>query len=353
MAADEAGEKTEQPTPRRRQEAAEQGNVPRSTDLTAAIVLLGGLLLLNSFGPRMLERTLILTRELGDAPPVRPDELHSPTWRAALVLAEVCVPLLLLLMVVAAGGALLQSRPVLAWKKVGFKPENLRLDRGVRKLFSTESLVRGLMALLKVSIVAAVAWWTIRADIAALLATGALSAGDALMAGGAMTFKLALRLAMVLLVLGLIDYFYQRRRLEQQLKMTKQEVREELKRMEGDPQIKMRRRQVQLRLAMQRLNVDVPRADVVVTNPTEYAVALRYDEASMRAPRVIAKGKDLLAERIRAIAMQHRIPIVQRPPLARALYATLDVGQEVPPQFYRAIAELLAYVYQLSGRAAG
>ncbi|HRS26653.1 MAG TPA: EscU/YscU/HrcU family type III secretion system export apparatus switch protein, partial [Phycisphaerae bacterium] len=171
----------------------------------------------------------------------------------------------------------------------------------------------------------------------------------------ALLYKLALRLGLTLLVLALLDYWYQRWNWWRRLKMTKQEVRDELKRMEGDPQMRHRRRQLQMRLALQRVGIDVPKADVVVTNPTEYAVALKYDEATMTAPRVMAKGKDLLAARIRQVAQQHRIPIVQRPPLARALYAAVEVGQEVPPAYYRAVAEVLAYVYRITGklRAAG
>jgi flagellar biosynthetic protein FlhB len=140
-------------------------------------------------------------------------------------------------------------------------------------------------------------------------------------------------------------------RLERQLRMTKQEVRDELKKMEGDPLVKQRRRQIQRRLMIQRIRNEVPKADVVVTNPTEYAVALKYDEATMQAPRVVAKGVDLLALRIREIAQASGVPIVQRPPLARALYASVDVGKDIPPAFYRAVAEVLAYVYQLARRA--
>ena len=134
--------------------------------------------------------------------------------------------------------------------------------------------------------------------------------------------------------------------------MTKQEVRDEMKRMDGDPLIKRRQREAQMRVAMQRVQRDVPKADVVVTNPTVFAVGLRYDEATMDAPRVVAMGLDSVALRFRQGAQQHGVPIVQRPPLARALYAQVRVGQDVPPTFYKAVAEVLAYVYQLSGRAA-
>lgn len=354
MAADEnASEKTEQPTPRRRAEAREQGNVPRSTDLTAAIVLLAGLILLNWFAPGIWNRAMALTRQLGD--PVAPDAGQVTVWllQAASVAAGMIAPLLLLLLVVTALGALLQSGPVLAWKKAKPKLENISPKKGLKRLFSTDSITRGLMGVLKVALIAGVAWYLIRAEILPLVGSATLEPAGAFSLAAQITFTLSVRMALILLVLGLIDYSYQRWKLEKNLRMTRQEVRDELKRMEGDPLIKQRRRQAQLRLAMQRLNLDVPKADVVVTNPTEYAVAIRYDETTMAAPRVLAKGKGWLAGRIRQIALQSAVPVVQRPPLARALYASVEVGEEVPPKFYRAIAEVLAYVYQLAGRAAG
>jgi flagellar biosynthetic protein FlhB len=160
-----------------------------------------------------------------------------------------------------------------------------------------------------------------------------------------------MRIATVLLVLAILDYLYQRFRIEKELKMTKEEVKEEMKRMEGDPKIKSRRRQIAQQAAMQRLKKDVPTADVVVTNPTHFAVALKYDPTGMAAPRVIAKGQDFLALKIREIAAEAGIPILERPPLARTLYRTVEVGQEIPEQLYAAVAEILAYVYELTGKS--
>jgi len=150
--------------------------------------------------------------------------------------------------------------------------------------------------------------------------------------------------------LAILEYAYQKWRIEQELKMTKQEVKEEMRRMEGDPKIKQRRRQIALQMLTQRLKKDVPTADVVVTNPTEFAVALKYDADTMHAPRVVAKGQGLIAQRIREIAIASGVPILERKPLARALYKLVEVGQEIPEQFYSAVAEILAYVYELSGR---
>ena len=162
-------------------------------------------------------------------------------------------------------------------------------------------------------------------------------------------FSIALRIGIVLLVLALIDYIYQRYRIEQQLKMSKQEVKEEMRRMDGDPKIKQRRRQIAVQRAMQKLKKQVPTADVVVTNPTHFAIALKYDEKDL-APRVIAKGADFMAFRIRELAAEAGVPIVERPPLARAIFKMVDVGEQIPEQFYAAVAEILAYVYELTGR---
>ena len=163
-------------------------------------------------------------------------------------------------------------------------------------------------------------------------------------------FELGIKLAAALIILALLDYAWQRYKHERDLRMTKEEVKDEMRSMEGDPNIKRRRRQVQLQIAMQRLQKDVPTADVVVTNPTHIAVAVRYDTETMIAPRVVAKGADYMALRIRQIASEFGIPIVEKKPLARALYESVEPGDYIPERFYRAIAEILAYVYELTGR---
>ena len=153
-----------------------------------------------------------------------------------------------------------------------------------------------------------------------------------------------------LTVLAAADYGYQRWQFERGLRMTKQQVKDEMRNMEGDPKIKMRRRQIAHQMATKKLKKDVPTADVVVTNPTEFAVALKYDQSTMHAPRVVAKGQGLIAQRIREIAIEAGVPILERKPLARALYKLVEVGQEIPEQFYSAVAEILAYVYELTGK---
>ncbi|MBK9120290.1 MAG: flagellar biosynthesis protein FlhB [Phycisphaerales bacterium] len=350
---DDGGDRTEQPTARRREEAREEGQVARSQDLTAAASLLAALVLLRFFGPGLLDSFLDMLTALGEPPELTADALAPWIRRVSMGVAAACLPLLALLVVCTAGAGMAQAGLMLTPKKLGFKPEHINPVKGLQRVFSSEALVRFGMGLFKVLIVGALAYFFISSQIVALLATGGLHPAGFLGRGAGVVFDLALRLGFALLVLALLDYAFQRWRLEQQLMMTKQQVRDELKKMEGDPLLKQRRRQMQARLAMQRVQAEVPRADVVVTNPTHYAIAIRYDERTMRAPRVVAKGKDLLAQRIRLLAQQHQVPIVERPPLARALYAGVEVGQDVPPAFYRAVAEVLAYVYRLAGRAAG
>jgi flagellar biosynthetic protein FlhB len=179
-----------------------------------------------------------------------------------------------------------------------------------------------------------------------------MSALEAFHMGGSVVYSIIIRVGIVLLILAIVDYFYQRYRIEQSLKMTKQEVKDEMRSMEGDPKIKQRRRQIAMQRVIQRIKKDVPKADVVVTNPTHFAIALEYDSKTMHAPRVIAKGQDLIAMRIREVAVASGVPILERAPLARALYKMCDVGDEIPEEFYSAVAEILAYVYELSGKLA-
>lgn len=345
-------DRTEDPTARRRQEARERGQAAISVDLTTAVALLGAVALLNWFGPGMLREMFVMLRDLESASEVRLDGLSIWLTRAALAAVAILTPFLLASFLIVAGGALLQTGALIAWSRVKPDLQNLSLARGLKRLFSLDSFVKLGQSLFKIVLIGWIAYYTIQHELMAMINSSTAAALSILTMAGAATVTLALRLALMLLILGLVDWFIQWRKHERGLRMTKQEVRDELRNMDGDPHMKARRRRIQNKLAMQRMAQDVPKADVVVTNPTEYAVALRYDEASMAAPRVIAKGRDYLALRIREIAAAHRVPIVQRPPLARAIYAAVDVGQEVPQQFYRAIAEVLAYVYKLSGKAA-
>lgn len=349
---DSAQDRTEAPTPRRREEARESGQIARSADLSAAVLLLGSLLFLNWWGEGIFGRLLTLTRTyLGE------DGVHTVDSRQLGTLArsvlietsQILLPFMAALVVLAIVVNYLQ----IGWV-ITFKPITPTLDRlnplsGLARMFSARAFVHLVMGILKMAVLTFVAWWTLRDRVGLLAGGSGMSHLTLVAVGSDLLFTLGLRLAIVLLILAIIDYGYQRLRTEKDLRMTKEEVREELKRMEGDPKIKARRRQVQMQIAMQRIRAAVPKADVVITNPTEFAVVLQYDSETMNAPRLTAKGTDYMAMRIRELAIAHGVPIVERPPLARAIYRQVEVGHEVPAEFYKAVAEVLAYVYELAG----
>lgn len=352
--AESAQEKTEQPTSRRLAEARKEGNVAKSPDLTAAVMLLAAVVLLYWLGMRLLEAMrLSLEVVLSGTHAVnltRPDDLmglayfHSHVTLSRLVPFVLAITAVGVLVLVAQVGFLMTGKPLVpSFKKIN--PVS-----GVKKIFDKRALMRLGMSLGKVILIAVLCFWTIRRDLGAVLSLAEKSAGGGFAAGAWLVFLLALQLAVLLLILALLDFAFQKWQRVQDLKMTKQEIKEEMKNMDGDPQIKQRRARVARQLAMQRMAQAVPKADVIVTNPTHFSVAIQYDASTMRAPKVVAKGADFMAMRIRQIAALHEVPIVERKPLARALYAAVEVGQEIPGEHYAAVAELLAYVYRIGER---
>ena len=234
------------------------------------------------------------------------------------------------------------------------EPSFERLDpiAGLGRIFSMRSVARLMGGLFKVTAVALVVGWTVWHERLRLLEMSELGFEGVVAAAVELMLTLSLRAAMLLLVLAILEYGYQKWQYERDLRMSKQEIREELKRFEGDPRIRERRRAIQRQLALQRMMQKVPKATVVITNPTHYAVAIQYDKETMDAPVVVAKGTELLAKRIREIAMENGIPIIERRELAQALYKSVEVDQVIPPELYQAVAEILAYVYRIRGTTA-
>lgn len=221
---------------------------------------------------------------------------------------------------------------------------------GFTRLFSRRAFVDSVKTLLKVLLIGWLTFSAVRADAAMLLRTSEIDPLMVMMLVGQLLYKMAWRVGLAMLVLALLDYGFQRWEYEKSLRMTKEEVKQEMKQTEGDPQVKSRIRARQQAIARRRMMQAVPKADVVVTNPTHYAVALQYDAQKMAAPTVVAKGMNLIALRIREIAQRHGVPIVENPPLAQSLYRTVDIGEQIPPELYQAVAEVLAYVYRLRRR---
>ncbi len=355
--ADDLGEKTEEPTPKRRQEARDEGNVAKSQDFSAAILLTVGTVAIWFAAMSMLGQGRIVLENILDGntliDPLRPEQAWDAVKYIAAAAMRVLLPFLLVCWLAGYIGNFLQVGWLFTMKAVRPKFSKLNPLKGFQRIFGISGLVKVTLDSLKVLIVVIVSTLTIYQYRETVILLPYLTILQSLSEIGWLLLDLAFRILAILFILGILDLVYQRWKHTKDMRMTKQQVKDEMKQSEGDPEIKRRRHQLQQQAAMQRIGSSVPKADVVVTNPEHISIAIQYDPDAMGAPRVVAKGADFLALRIRQIAMQHRIPIVERKPLARALYKDVGVGQEIPPDFYQAVAEILAYVYRLSGRKAG
>jgi flagellar biosynthetic protein FlhB len=352
---EDLGERTEDATPKRLREAREEGNIARSTDAANAILLLGGVLVLSSgIKPFLGTLASLLEKSLaGDhlASGIRPDEFGETVIPAALEGAYAALPILAGATAIAILSHLWQVGFLVSTKALEPKFERLDPTKGFGRIFGVQGAIKTAMDIVKVIVVGWIAWSVgtgILPQIVALPELGILRGFEEI---GSMGLTLALQAGSALLVLGVADYAVQRFKHQRDLRMTKQQVKEEFKESDGNPEVKKRRMQIARQMAMQRLQNAVPKADVIVTNPEHISVAIQYDPESMGAPRIVAMGADHLAMRIRQIASKHGIPIIERKPLARALYAKAKVGQEIPPDHYKAVAEILAFVYRLKGKS--
>jgi len=355
--ADDLGEKTEEPTQKRRQEARDEGNVAKSQDFSAAILLIAATLALAAASMWLLEEGATLielaldSSALGD--PLQPDHGWELTVFLSSHAVRLAMPILLIGWMAGVLGVMLQIGWLFTSKAVQPKLSKLNPLKGFQRIFGISGLVKVSLDSLKVLIIAVISTLTMYQYADRILVLPYLTVLQSLREIGWLMFDLALRVLAVLLVLGVLDLIYQKWKQTKDLRMTKQQVKDEMKQTDGDPETKKRRMRMQQEIASQRVASSVPKADVIVTNPEHISIAIQYDQDKMNAPRVIAKGADFLALRIRQIAMMHNIPIVERKPLARALYKDVPVGSEIPPDFYQAVAEILAYVYGLTNRKAG
>jgi flagellar biosynthetic protein FlhB len=355
--AEDLGERTEDPTPKRRAEARREGNIARSQELSGALMLVAGTLLIAvAFFPMLGRFKSLIGAVLDDdmlGSPVATAEAKTVIDFVAISAARIGAPLLLVMFF----AAFLVQFSQIGWL---FSPQLLRprLSQlnplsGLKRLFGLSGLFKTGLAIVKTALVMIVVVLTVFQYSRQIVVLPYLAPLQIVLKASGLALNLALRLLAVLLFLGVLDLFYQKWKHTQDLKMTKQQVKDEMRQAEGDPHVKRRRYRMQQQIAMQRIAAAVPKADVVVTNPEHVSVAITYESDRMNAPTVVAKGADFVALRIRQIALANSIPIVERPPLARALYRQVAVGQEIPPDFYHAVAEILAYVYQLNGKMAG
>jgi flagellar biosynthetic protein FlhB len=352
----DSGQRTEKPTKRRLDKARREGNFPSSREFGGSIQFLGFVTLLSAFGAAGVIRIAQLMRSLlGQAfsMQITPTSLST---LAGHVVATALVPLLV------SGGVLvaLVVFAQLATTRLGVSLHKLTPDfarlNSFKKLSSlpSQNLFSLAQALALLVLVGFVVYYELSENLNALLELPWLAPRAAMARVGGILGTLMWRAAALFLLVGVADLLWQRRRYNQQLRMSKQEIREESKEQESSPHVKMRIRRIQRDLARRKMMTEIPTATAVIVNPTHYAVAIRYSVDAPGAPRVVAKGKNYLAQRIRKKAIENQVPIVENPPLARALYASVDVGQEIPGHLYRAVAEVLAYIYKLmNGRIPG
>ncbi len=350
------GEKTHDATPHRREKAREQGQVARSQDLTSAALLMAGLGGLWWLGRGIFEFLgQTAQRQLGGDAWLQADKASvTVLWVDTLSgLAWVLLPLMMLMMLSSAGVQLGQIGILFLPNKLGFDVSRISPWSGLKRLFSMQNLMRFVQGIFKLLVAAAVAIWSLWSEWGSVVASIGLAPMQMAVFLVNITFWTCMKIAGALLVLAIIDYMYQWWKHEQDLKMTTEELREEMKSTQGDPQIIARRRAVQRQLAMQRLEHTVPGATAVIANPTELAIAIKYDEVETPVPQVVAKGGDAVAQRIRRIALEHGIPVVERKELARALFKEVEVGEYIPDRFFGPVIEVLHYVYALTGKTPG
>ena len=349
-------DRTEKATPKHRRRAREKGQVARSPDLGGSFVLIAGIFALSAMGPRIVSAGASSFREiLRDIP-----HAGQATTAAGLNGLMHAALSTIALAVVPVAGACMAVGVLAGVAQVGFtptpqalKPDFRRINpaSGLRNLLGPNLVFEALKALAKVAVVAAVAALAILPGLKALASYVGVTPGALGTLFGQKAFAIAEHATFAYLLIGFIDYAWRRRRHERQLRMTKQEVKDEARQYGVSNEVKAALRRRQMQAARARMMAAVPKADVVLTNPTHYAVALTYD-GSRTAPEVVAKGKDLIALQIRRIAEEHDVPVVSDPPLARTLHASVEIGQVIPQELYAAVARVLAFVYRMAGKRA-
>ena len=353
------GEKTEEPTSKKKSDTRKEGKVPKSKEMSSGVQLIALFLLLKFWIGHMGTNFMELFDQIYEKMPA-----YTTYWGGRIVFSDYRIllngvigklllqllPFFLVGMVLSVGINLMQFKFKITTKPLRPKFSKLNPVSGVKKLFSKEKLIELLKSVAKIILIMAIVYNTIKDDWVYLVNFYQMPLTQAIEAIGNIVINMGLRISLVFMVIAFADLFYERWKFKEDIKMTKQEVKDEYKNAEGDPQIKGKIRQKMREASQRRMMQDVPKADVVITNPTHLAVAIRYDANEGSAPKVLAKGADFVAQKIKEVARENNVEIVENKPLARMLYANVDVGQEIPPELYQSVAEVLALVYKMQGR---
>ncbi|MBD3169302.1 MAG: flagellar biosynthesis protein FlhB [candidate division Zixibacteria bacterium] len=343
-------DKTEEPTPRRISDARQEGQVAKSQELSSVAIIAAGVVTIFVFSSMFYNKVHSMFtghfQNLGQID-ISSESVYYTFQTWGFEYAKIVAPFFLLVSIVAFGISFLQVGPLFSSKAVEPKFDKLNIAKGAKNLVNAKKLFDLFRDSIKIVLIGIVAYVTLDAEMDNYIPLMDQSLGQVLTYGGTVAFKLAIRCVALLLILAILDYAYQKYNYKKSLRMTKQEVKDENKQYEGDPQVKSKIKRIQREQSKKRMLNDVQTADVVVTNPTHIAVALKYDTEKMNAPVVVAKGQRLIAEKIKEVAKKFKVPVVENKPLAQALFKYAEVGMEIPENLYKAVAEVLAYVYRL------
>ncbi len=346
-----SGEKSEKATPKRKRDERKKGNVFLSREVVIVFSLLASFYTIKLLAPVILSQLQGSIRSFfsltATMQQVTDGDLGSLFIKAVITFFIVCLPILLVCSLVAIAATMGQTKGLFSAKAFAFKANRLNPLNGIKKMFSLRGVIELLKSILKIIVLAVVVWNVVSKWVAQLPSMMNMSALEAMSQTGDTITNIILNAAIVFVFLGIFDYIYQWWDYEKNLRMSKQEIKEEYKQSEGDPQVKGKIKERQQRMSQQRMMQNVPNADVVIRNPTHYAVAIQYNPKKNRAPIVIAKGADSLALRIVGVAERNQVHVMENKPLARGLYESVELDREIPEKYYKAVAEVLAFVYNL------
>lgn len=355
MANDQASDKTEDPTARKLEKALEEGQIAFSSELLGGLMLLTGMLFFLIMGKWFFDSLRGLLREritLVEPMIANPESLLLAIRRDITQAGMICASMILPITAVVLFASFMQTRFNLTTKPLALNWGRMQPASGIKRMFSTRSVNRGGVAIAKASAIVAAVYFLTLSRFGEIASAGQSTLHHALSVGGSLILAIGLLSAGLMVIVGIIDYAFQWWKQREELRMTLQEVRDENKESEGDPLLKARMRRVAGEMSKKRMMSDVPRASVVVTNPTHFAVALRYDPSESAAPIVLAKGADFLAKQIIKVAQENGVAIVERKPVARFLYAKAEIGEEIPYEIFQAVAEILNFIKRLERNAA-
>ncbi|MDT3699260.1 MAG: flagellar biosynthesis protein FlhB [Thermincola sp.] len=348
-------EKTEKPTPKKRQQAAQKGQIAQSTEINSVVVLLATFMVIKLFTPYMIGVWTSLTSSLFQVFTrenfiIDYHTLQTMFFLVLVAITKILAPIMGGALVSGLAASFLQTGFRINPEAIAFKLENINPISGLKRIFSAQSLAELVKSIIKLIIVGYIVYSEYTKEIMNFTRLSDMSLQASAAFIGNVTLNVVFKVIVWLAILAVADYIFQRLQMEKRLKMSKQEIKDEYKQSEGDPLLKSKIKQKQKQISMARMMQVLPKADVVITNPTHFAVALQYDADTMAAPLIIAKGQDYMAQRIRATAREHNIVVVENKPLAQSLYHSTEIGDAVPPELFQAVAEVLAFVYKLKGK---